>query len=88
VAFNYNRKNINVVDFFGFRIETLSKLQALYFMSMKVNQFIQMGIDEQMDMNIKFYEIGKSKERQTSQIRDFKRKYSKMTTGQLSNSGY
>ena len=32
LSFNYNKKNINVVDFYGFKLETSSRFQALYYL--------------------------------------------------------
>ena len=36
LSFNYNRRNTNMIDFYGFKLETSSKFQALYFL-MKVS---------------------------------------------------
>lgn len=32
LSFNYNKRNCNIIDFYGFKLETSSRFQALYFL--------------------------------------------------------
>jgi len=76
VSLNNEHQNVNLVSVYGFKLETSSKMQAMYFLYKRIKQSILAGPAESLANNIKFFEIGKAKGKLNQEQRSFKKKYS------------
>jgi hypothetical protein len=76
VALNAHKKNINIIEVFGFRVETASKLQALYFLFKKLKALAKLGVSGDIDKNVKFLEMLQGPDKNTQESQNFIRMYS------------